>query len=34
MHWIEDEAFNDSDIINNLIDHEDGQEEPDSFGGG
>ncbi|GFX62388.1 uncharacterized protein TNCV_1381131 [Trichonephila clavipes] len=28
---IEDETFNDSDIINNLIDYEDGQEEPDSL---
>ncbi|GFT23090.1 uncharacterized protein TNCV_1858361 [Trichonephila clavipes] len=28
-HLIEDETFNDSDIINNLIDYEDGQEEPD-----
>ncbi|GFT15826.1 hypothetical protein TNCV_3314341 [Trichonephila clavipes] len=28
---IEDEAFNDSDIINNLIDYEDGQEVPDSL---
>ncbi|GFX00459.1 uncharacterized protein TNCV_2091091 [Trichonephila clavipes] len=28
---IEDETFNDSDINNNLIDYEDGQEEPDSL---
>ncbi|GFV63031.1 hypothetical protein TNCV_4590781 [Trichonephila clavipes] len=28
---IEDETFNDSDIINNLLDYEDGQEEPDSL---
>ncbi|GFT17930.1 uncharacterized protein TNCV_4910891 [Trichonephila clavipes] len=28
---IEDETFNDSNIINNLIDYEDGQEEPDSL---
>ncbi|GFV54973.1 uncharacterized protein TNCV_1663401 [Trichonephila clavipes] len=28
---IEDETFNDSDIINNLIDYENGQEEPDSL---
>ncbi|GFV65101.1 uncharacterized protein TNCV_2304081 [Trichonephila clavipes] len=28
---IEDETFNDSDIINNLIDYKDGQEEPDSL---
>ncbi|GFX99164.1 hypothetical protein TNCV_2493451 [Trichonephila clavipes] len=28
---IEEEPFNDSDIINNLIDYEDGQEEPDSL---
>ncbi|GFU59474.1 hypothetical protein TNCV_3202771 [Trichonephila clavipes] len=28
---IEDETFKDSDIINNLIDYEDGQEEPDSL---
>ena len=28
---IEDETVNDSDIINNLIDYEDGQEEPDSM---
>ncbi|GFW28386.1 potassium voltage-gated channel subfamily H member 6 [Trichonephila clavipes] len=28
---IEDKTFNDSDIMNNLIDYEDGQEEPDSF---
>ncbi|GFW02457.1 hypothetical protein TNCV_2454741 [Trichonephila clavipes] len=28
---IEDETFNDSDIMNNLIDSEDGQEEPDSL---
>ncbi|GFS93787.1 uncharacterized protein TNCV_798871 [Trichonephila clavipes] len=28
---IEDETFNDSDIMNNLIDYEDGQEEPDSL---
>ncbi|GFX14261.1 uncharacterized protein TNCV_1767551 [Trichonephila clavipes] len=28
---IEDEAFNDSDIIHNLIDYEDGQEDPDSL---
>ncbi|GFX52014.1 uncharacterized protein TNCV_4653431 [Trichonephila clavipes] len=29
-HLIEDETFNDSGIINNLVDYEDGQEEPDS----
>ncbi|KAG7202114.1 hypothetical protein KM043_004782 [Ampulex compressa] len=28
---IEEETVNDSDIINNLIDYEDGQEEPDSI---
>ncbi|GFX60186.1 uncharacterized protein TNCV_4533461 [Trichonephila clavipes] len=28
--WIEDETFNDSDIINNLTDYEDGKEESDS----
>ncbi|GFT71291.1 uncharacterized protein TNCV_3002681 [Trichonephila clavipes] len=28
---IEDETFNDSDIINNLMDYEGGQEEPDSL---
>ncbi|GFU38396.1 hypothetical protein TNCV_2433711 [Trichonephila clavipes] len=28
---IEDETFNDSDIIINLIDYEDGEEEPDSL---
>ncbi|GFX61534.1 uncharacterized protein TNCV_2745091 [Trichonephila clavipes] len=28
---IEDETFNDSDIMNNLIDYEDGQEVPDSL---
>ncbi|GFU51082.1 uncharacterized protein TNCV_1934811 [Trichonephila clavipes] len=28
---IEDETFNDSDIINNLIDYEDGEEELDSW---
>ncbi|GFV46995.1 hypothetical protein TNCV_3033921 [Trichonephila clavipes] len=28
---IEDDAFNDSDIINNLSDYKDGQEEPDSL---
>ncbi|GFS91576.1 uncharacterized protein TNCV_1139891 [Trichonephila clavipes] len=28
-HLIIDETFNDRDIINNLIDYEDGQEEPD-----
>ncbi|GFS49696.1 transposable element Tcb1 transposase [Trichonephila clavipes] len=28
---IEDETFNDSDITNNLVDYEDGQEEPDSL---
>ncbi|GFX74625.1 uncharacterized protein TNCV_1158411 [Trichonephila clavipes] len=28
---IEDETFNDIDIINNLIDYEDGKEEPDSL---
>ncbi|GFX20927.1 uncharacterized protein TNCV_79821 [Trichonephila clavipes] len=28
---IEEENFNDSDIVNNLIDYEDGQEEPDSL---
>ncbi|CAK9820080.1 Tigger transposable element-derived protein 1 [Anthophora quadrimaculata] len=28
---IEDETVNDSDIINNLIDYEDGQEEPESI---
>ncbi|GFW17532.1 uncharacterized protein TNCV_2650901 [Trichonephila clavipes] len=30
-HLIEDETFNDSDIINCLIDYEDGQEVPDSL---
>ncbi|GFW52184.1 uncharacterized protein TNCV_2426311 [Trichonephila clavipes] len=30
-HLIDDETFNDSDIINTLIDYEDGQEEPDSL---
>ncbi|GFX50002.1 hypothetical protein TNCV_2374911 [Trichonephila clavipes] len=30
---IEDETFNDSDIKNNLIDYEDGLEEPDSLRG-
>ncbi|GFT09738.1 hypothetical protein TNCV_1651131 [Trichonephila clavipes] len=30
-HLIEDEAFNEGDIINNLVDYEDGQEEPDSL---
>ncbi|PRD23359.1 UNVERIFIED_CONTAM: hypothetical protein NCL1_46560 [Trichonephila clavipes] len=30
-HLPEDETFNDSGIINNLIDYEDGQEEPDSL---
>ncbi|GFV32069.1 hypothetical protein TNCV_4942871 [Trichonephila clavipes] len=30
-HLIEDKTFNDSDIIKNLIDHEDGQEELDSL---
>ncbi|GFT22900.1 uncharacterized protein TNCV_1857201 [Trichonephila clavipes] len=30
---IEDEIFNDSDITNNFIDYEDGQEEPDSSRG-
>ncbi|GFW11375.1 uncharacterized protein TNCV_3808951 [Trichonephila clavipes] len=30
-HLIEDETFNDSDIINNLKDYEDGQEEPGSL---
>ncbi|GFV95612.1 uncharacterized protein TNCV_4576131 [Trichonephila clavipes] len=30
-HLIVDETFNDSDIINNMIDYEDGQEEPDSL---
>ncbi|GFW58953.1 uncharacterized protein TNCV_2830591 [Trichonephila clavipes] len=30
-HLIENETFNDSDIINNLIDYEDGQEGPDSL---
>ncbi|GFW13826.1 hypothetical protein TNCV_1670421 [Trichonephila clavipes] len=29
-HLIEDEIFKDIDIINNMIDYEDGQEEPDS----
>ncbi|GFY12965.1 hypothetical protein TNCV_665311 [Trichonephila clavipes] len=29
--WIEDENFNDSDIINNLIDYEDGQEDLSGF---
>ncbi|GFV30327.1 uncharacterized protein TNCV_98021 [Trichonephila clavipes] len=29
MPLIQDETFNDNDIINNLIDFEDGQEEPD-----
>ncbi|GFX20896.1 uncharacterized protein TNCV_79511 [Trichonephila clavipes] len=28
---IEDETFNDSDIFNNFIDYEDGQEKPDSL---
>ncbi|GFV67223.1 uncharacterized protein TNCV_3669781 [Trichonephila clavipes] len=28
---IEDKTFNDSDIINNLVDYEDGQEEPHSL---
>ncbi|GFT79110.1 uncharacterized protein TNCV_3094651 [Trichonephila clavipes] len=28
---IEDKTFNDNDIINNLIDYEDGPEEPDSL---
>ncbi|GFX98506.1 hypothetical protein TNCV_4002751 [Trichonephila clavipes] len=28
-HLLEDETFNDSYIINNLIDYEDGYEEPD-----
>ncbi|GFU00688.1 uncharacterized protein TNCV_4818521 [Trichonephila clavipes] len=31
MHLIEDETFNDSGIINNLIDYENGHEEPDSL---
>ncbi|PRD34054.1 UNVERIFIED_CONTAM: hypothetical protein NCL1_15782 [Trichonephila clavipes] len=31
LHLIEDETFNDRDIINNLMDYEDGQEEPDSL---
>ncbi|GFV61224.1 hypothetical protein TNCV_500161 [Trichonephila clavipes] len=31
LRLIEDETFNDSGIINNLIDYEDGQEEPDSL---
>ncbi|GFT00714.1 uncharacterized protein TNCV_3114031 [Trichonephila clavipes] len=31
QHLIEDETFNDSDVINNLIDYEDGQEESDSL---
>ncbi|GFY14488.1 uncharacterized protein TNCV_1315421 [Trichonephila clavipes] len=30
-HLIEDETFNESDIINNLIDYENGQEELDSL---
>ncbi|PRD34844.1 UNVERIFIED_CONTAM: hypothetical protein NCL1_13393 [Trichonephila clavipes] len=30
-HLIEDEAFNGSDVINNLTDYEDGHEEPDSL---
>ncbi|GFV19612.1 hypothetical protein TNCV_478381 [Trichonephila clavipes] len=30
-HLIEDETFNDSDIINNLIDYEDRQEKLDSL---
>ncbi|GFV92632.1 hypothetical protein TNCV_1374831 [Trichonephila clavipes] len=30
-HLIEDETSNNSDIINNLIDYQDGQEEPDSL---
>ncbi|GFV51825.1 uncharacterized protein TNCV_1321811 [Trichonephila clavipes] len=30
-HLIEDETFNDSGVMNNLIDYEDGQEEPDSL---
>ncbi|GFS74318.1 uncharacterized protein TNCV_3280061 [Trichonephila clavipes] len=29
-HLLEDETSNGSDIINNLIDYEDGEEEPDS----
>ncbi|GFV91744.1 uncharacterized protein TNCV_4763091 [Trichonephila clavipes] len=29
--FIEDETFNDSDIINNLMDYEDGREEQDSL---
>ncbi|GFX97857.1 uncharacterized protein TNCV_4905081 [Trichonephila clavipes] len=28
---IEEKTFNDNDIINSLIDYEDGQEEPDSL---
>ncbi|GFY08119.1 uncharacterized protein TNCV_1355331 [Trichonephila clavipes] len=31
---IENETFNNSDIINNLIDYDDGQEEPYSFESG
>ncbi|GFV80649.1 hypothetical protein TNCV_4618111 [Trichonephila clavipes] len=31
LRLIEDETFNDSGIFNNLIDYEDGQEEPDSL---
>ncbi|GFX95641.1 hypothetical protein TNCV_4885671 [Trichonephila clavipes] len=31
MHLVEEETFNDSDIINNLIDYEDGHKEPDSL---
>ncbi|GFW89897.1 uncharacterized protein TNCV_2979931 [Trichonephila clavipes] len=30
-HLLEEETFNDSDIINNLMENEDGQEEPDSL---
>ncbi|GFV71809.1 uncharacterized protein TNCV_4868931 [Trichonephila clavipes] len=30
-HLIEDETFNDSDIISNLTDYENGHEEPDSL---
>ncbi|GFX12309.1 uncharacterized protein TNCV_63551 [Trichonephila clavipes] len=30
-HLVEDETFNDNDIINNSMDYEDGHEEPDSL---
>ncbi|GFX15500.1 hypothetical protein TNCV_3304291 [Trichonephila clavipes] len=29
--WIEDETFNDSDIMNNLVNYGDGQKEPESL---